>query len=136
MWITFSCVYATLIIAFFYLAIQRWRGNVWMADGLPGNGWKWSLALLNIGMVGMTIALLISGYVQSQLERAIEGSTWAGYFAAPGHPWLIQGMVWREAFGGIFALGFVILVWDLLTIGKYEIRKAENFNSGRSLRIS
>jgi len=108
-----------------------------MADGLPDNGWKWkwSLALLNIGMVGMTIALLISGYVQSQLERAIEGSTWAGYFAAQGHPWFIQGMVWREAFGGIFALGFVILVWDLLTIGKSETRTVENLNSGRLLNV-
>jgi nitric oxide reductase subunit B len=76
-------------------------------------------------MVGMTVSLLISGYVQSQLERAIGGSTWAGYFSAQGHPWFIQGMVWREVFGVVFFFGFVILVWDLLTIGKKETRKAE-----------
>lgn len=35
----------------------------------------------------MTIALLIAGYEQSHIERAIEGSTWMGYFAAQSHPW-------------------------------------------------
>ena len=50
---------------------------------------------------------------------------WAGYFSAQGHPWFIQGMVWREVFGVVFFSGFVILVWDLLTIGKTEIRKIE-----------
>ena len=73
----------------------------------------------------MTVALLISGYVQSQIERAIEGSTWAGYFAAQTHPWFVQGIVWRELFGGVFAVGFVLLVWDLLTIGKKETRTAD-----------
>jgi nitric oxide reductase subunit B len=34
-------------------------------------------------------------------------------------------MVWREVFGVVFFFGFVILVWDLLTIGKKETRKAE-----------
>jgi nitric oxide reductase subunit B len=125
--LAFFGAYATIIIALFYLAIQKWRGDVWMAEDLPGNGWKWkwSFCLLNIGMVGMTVSLLISGYVQSQVERAIGGSTWAGYFSAQAHPWFIQGMVWREVFGVVFFFGFVILVWDLLTIGKTETRKAE-----------
>ena len=73
-------------------------------------------------MVGMTVALLISGYEQSQIERAIEGSTWMGYFAAQAHPWFIQGMWWREVFGTMFAAGFVLLMWDLWTIGKNEPR--------------
>jgi nitric oxide reductase subunit B len=30
----------------------------------------------------MTMALLVSGYEQSHIERAVEGSTWCGYFAA------------------------------------------------------
>ena len=104
-----------------------------MAEDLPGNGWKWkwSFCLLNIGMVGMTVSLLISGYVQSQVERAIGGSTWAGYFSAQAHPWFIQGMVWREVFGVVFFFGFVILVWNLLTIGKTETRKAEPNLIGR-----
>jgi nitric oxide reductase subunit B len=122
--LAFFGAYATIVIAMFYLAVQRWRGGVWMAGDLPGNGWKWkwSLVLLNLGMVGMTVAMLISGYVQSQIERAIEGSSWIGYFAAQAHPWFAQGMWWRELFGVMFALGFVLLAWDLLTIGKGEKR--------------
>lgn len=122
--LAFFGAYATINIAFFYIAMQQWRGKVWMADGLPGNGWKWkwALGLLNMGMIGMTVALLISGYVQSQIERAIEGSSWIGYFAAQAHPWFVQGMWWREMFGVMFATGFVLLVWDLLTIGRKEDR--------------
>jgi nitric oxide reductase subunit B len=122
--LAFFGAYATIIIAMFYLGVQRWRGGVWMAGDLPGNGWKWkwSLGLLNLGMVGMTVSLLVSGYVQSQIERAIEGSSWIGYFAAQAHPWFAQGMWWRELFGVMFALGFVLLVWDLLSIGRGEKR--------------
>ena len=106
------------------MAMQQWRGKVWMAGDLLGNGWKWkwALGLLNLGMVGMTIALLISGYEQSQIERAIEGSTWGGYFMAQMHPWFVQGMWWREGFGLMFTAGYALLVWDLLTIGKTEQR--------------
>ncbi len=122
--LAFFGAYATIIIAMFYLGIQRWRGGTWMSGDLPGNGWKWkwSLGLLNLGMIGMTVSMLVSGYVQSQIERAIEGSTWMGYFAAQIHPWFVQGMWWREVFGVMFLVGFVLLVWDLLTIGKGESR--------------
>jgi len=87
---------------------------------LPDGGWKWkwALGLLNLGVVGMTMALLISGYEQSFIERAVGGSTWFGYFAAQTHPWFIQGMWWRMVFGFVTAIGIVLLVWDLLTIGK------------------
>jgi len=124
--LAFFGAYATINIAFFYLVAQKLRGNVWMARGLAGNGWKWkwSLGLLNVGVVGMTMALLISGYEQSFLERAIEGSSWAGYFAAQGHPWFVQGMVWRMVFGWITLAGYVLLVWDLLTIGVGDARAA------------
>jgi nitric oxide reductase subunit B len=124
--LAFFGAYATINIAFFYLAMQRWHGNVWMSADLPGNGWKWkwSLALLNIGVIGMTMALLISGYEQSFIERAQEGSTWAAYFAGQSHPWFMQGMFWRQIFGWVTAAGFVLLVWDLLTIGAHETRKA------------
>lgn len=123
--LAFFGAYATIIIAMFYLGIQRWRGSIWMSGDLPGNGWKWkwALGLLNLGMVGMTVSMLVSGYVQSQIERAIEGSTWMGYFAAQMHPWFVQGMWWREVFGVVFLVGFILLVWDLLTIGKGESRK-------------
>jgi len=119
----FFGAYVTMVIAFFYLWIQKWRGNVYMSGGLVGAWrWKWALALLHIGMLGMTMSLLISGYEQSQIERAIEGSSWVGYFAAQAHPWFIEGMKWRQISGFIFAAGFVVLVWDLVTIGRRETR--------------
>jgi len=122
--LAFFGAYATIVIAVFYIAVQQWRGGVWMSGGLAGNGWKWkwALGLLNGGVLGMTMALLIAGYEQSFIERAIEGSTWAGYFAAQVHPWFVQGMHWRMVFGVVTALGIILLVWDLLTIGKGESR--------------
>lgn len=124
--LAFFGAYATIIIAMFYIALQKWRGNVWMGAGLPGNGWKWkwSLGLLNAGVLGMTIALLIAGYEQSFIERAVEGSTWYGYFAAQTHPWFQQGIHWRLVFGAVTAAGLALLVWDLLTIGSGETRVA------------
>jgi len=82
------------------------------------------MLLLNLGMVGMVMAMLVSGYEQSQIERAIEGSSWVGYFVAQAHPWFVQGMWWRQIFGWMFAAGFVLLVWDMLTIGRGERRPA------------
>jgi len=123
--LAFFGAYATINIAFFYIAIQKWRGNVWMSGGLAGGWkWKWSMVLLNLGMVGMTMGMLVAGYEQSQIERAIEGSTWAGYFAAQAHPWFQQGMFWRMIFGGMFAAGYALLMLDLLTIGRRETRPA------------
>lgn len=125
--LAFFGAYATINIAFFYLAVQKLRGNVWMGADLEDNGWKWksALALLNVGVLGMTVALLIAGYEQSFIERAEEGSTWAGYFAAQTHPWFQQAMFWRFIFGLVTASGLLILVWDLLTIGRHESRLAE-----------
>ncbi|MCB1866032.1 MAG: cbb3-type cytochrome c oxidase subunit I [Chromatiales bacterium] len=124
--LAFFGAYATINIAFFYFAMQQWRGNVWMSGGLADNGWKWkwALALLNIGVIGMTVALLIAGYEQSFVERAIEGSTWAGYFAGQNHPWFTQAMWWRQIFGWVTFAGYLLLVWDLLTIGASERREA------------
>ena len=63
--LAFFGAYATIVIALIYIALQRWRGDVWMSGDLPDRGWKWkwSLALLNVGVMGMTIALLIAGTV-------------------------------------------------------------------------
>jgi len=53
--------------------------------------WKWTLALLNIGVLGMTIALLIAGYEQSFIEKAIGGSTWVDILQhKPIHPFYQQ----------------------------------------------
>ncbi len=95
-----SCTSMTLTIWVSPLA-KRWRGN------------------------HETAFQLIAGYEQSQIERAIEGSTWMGYFVAQAHRWFAQAMFWRQIGGWMFTLGFVLLVWDLLTIGKRETRPAE-----------
>jgi len=118
--LAFFGAYATIIIAMIYIAVQYVRQREGFRGDLPDGGWKWkwSLGLLNMGVVGMTVALLISGYEQSFIERAMGGSTWLGYFAAQTHPWFIQGMEWRMIFGLVTAAGIVLLVWDLLTIGK------------------
>jgi nitric oxide reductase subunit B len=124
--LAFFGAYATIIIAMIYIAIQKWRGDVWMSGGMAGGGWKWkwSLGLLCTGVIGMTVALLIAGYEQSFIERALEGSTWSGYFAAQTNPWFIQGMHLRMIFGWVTMAGVVLLLWDLATIGKTETRKA------------
>ena len=131
--LAFFGAYATIIIAIIYLALQKLRGNVWMSDGLSsGWRWKWSLALLNIGVLGMTMALLIAGYEQSFIERAIGGSTWQAYFEAQTHPWFVQGMVWRMVFGWVMAAGLVLLLWDMLVIGSKETRMAKEITMPES----
>jgi len=70
------------------------------------------------------VALLIAGYEQSFIERAVEGSTWGGYFAGQNHPWFEQAMHWRMVFGLMTFAGALLLAWDLLTIGRGEARKA------------
>jgi nitric oxide reductase subunit B len=123
--LAFFGAYATIIIAIIYLVLQKWRGDVHMAADLPDNGWKWkwSLVLLNLGVVGMTIALLIAGYEQSFVERAMGGSTWAAYFEAQRATWFMQAMFWRQVFGWVMAAGMVLLFWDLVTIGSKETRR-------------
>ncbi len=124
--LAFFGAYATIIIAMFYIAAQHVRGREELGAALPDRGWKWkwALGLLNLGVVGMTVALLISGYEQSFIERAMDGSTWYGYFAAQTHPWFVQGMQWRMVFGVVTGVGLLLLVWDLATIGREERRAA------------
>ena len=108
------------------MAVQKWRGNVWMSGNLVGTWkWKWAIFLLWSCAIVMTMALLIAGYEQSQIERAVEGATWMGYFTAQAHPWFVQAMTWRQISGWAFALGYLLLVWDILTTGKEETRPAE-----------
>ena len=88
------------------------------AAELEGTLWKWSFAALNVGLVGMVGALLVSGFAQAFVERAIGGSTHEAFIAAQENPWFVEGMITRLIFGLIFAAGYVTLVWDLLTVGK------------------
>lgn len=124
--LAFFGAYVTMVVAFIYIAIQKLRGDVWMSD-MPQGGWrwKWALALLHIGMVGMAIALLIAGYEQSFVERAVGGSNWQAYFQGQTTPWFIQAMWWRMGFGVLMTAGLAVLLWDLLRIGAGETRLAK-----------
>ncbi len=63
----------------------------------------------------MTGALLVAGIDQAFYERAIGGSTWNAFLAMQGRPWFIESMWSRLAFGLMFACGYGILVYDLLS---------------------
>jgi nitric oxide reductase subunit B len=54
----------------------------------------------------------------------VQGSTWEGFFAAQNHPWFQQAMVWRLGMGVVTLAGLLLLIWDLLTIGRAETRTA------------
>lgn len=123
--LAFFGAYATIVIAMIYVAVQTLRGNVWMSGDFRGNWrWKWTLALLNVGVLGMTMAMLIAGYEQAFVERAAGGSTWEAYFAGQMQPAFVASMHWRAVFGAMVVLGVLLLIWDLLVIGKGETRPA------------
>jgi len=66
-------------------------------------------------MVG---ALLVSGFAQAFVERAIGGSTHEAFIAGQENRWFVEGMVTRLIFGLLFAAGYVALVWNLVTVGR------------------
>ncbi len=117
--LAFFGAYVTINVAMFYMAVQKLRGNITMGSGLLNKyRWKTSLILLNVGALGMTVALLIAGYEQAFIERAVGGSTWSGYFSAQRDSTFIASMHWRMLFGILMTVGTFFLAWDLLTIGK------------------
>jgi nitric oxide reductase subunit B len=107
----FYGAYVCGIIAVLYVVKQKISG----IGFFEGRAWKWAYGLLNVGMVGMVMALLLSGMTQAFFERAIGGSTLMAFTAASENPWFVTGMVARVGFGAVFALGYITLVYDLLT---------------------
>ena len=112
--------YACGILSVIYLALQKAH----QIAEVNGVRWRWSFVLLNVGMIGMVGALLISGIAQAFYERAIGGSTLQAFIEGQSNPWFMQGMSARLAFGMIFAVGYVILIYDLLAFGKQKISHA------------
>ena len=110
----FYGAYITGIIAVIYMAFQKSRG----ITEVRGTAWKWAFAGLNLGMVGMVGALLVSGMAQAFFERAMGGSTLDAFMYAQANPWFVQGMIARLGFGAIFAAGYVILIYDLVMMGR------------------
>lgn len=120
--------YGCGVIAVLYLALEKSRGY----EGLDGRAWKWSFALLNIGMLGMVGALLVAGMDQAFYERAIGGSTWGAFLAMEGRPWFIEGMWTRFAFGLLFGCGYAILVYDLLATRRREATVSDSMAAAGS----
>jgi len=106
--------YACGVIAVLYLAKQKISG----VNFLDGRAWKWGFGLLNFGMIGMVGGLLIAGIAQAFYERAIGGSTMMAFMAGQENPWFVSGMYARMGFGLIFAAGYIVLVYNLLSSGK------------------
>ena len=80
--------------------------------------WKWSMVLLNVGMLGMIMGMLVAGFAQSQIERA-------PLVVLPG-PLSLRHRNIHGCAGYALAAGFrydvcsrlCTAVWDLLTIGE------------------
>jgi len=106
--------YGCGVIAIIYLVLKETRN----AGYFDSRAWKWSFGLLNLGLVGMVGGLLIAGITQAVYERAEGGSTLQAFIVASENYWFQSGMYARLVFGALFAVGYLILVYDLLTIGK------------------
>jgi nitric oxide reductase subunit B len=72
-------------------------------------------------MIGMVGALLVAGIAQAFYERAMGGSTLQAFMQGQTNVWFVQGIVMRAVFGLVFAAGYVVLMYDLLTIGKRRV---------------
>jgi len=113
--LAFFGAYATILIGMMYYGIQKAYNVKVLKSNFKS---KMALFMITFGVLGMTIALTISGYEQVMIERGELGATWNAYFIAQNLPWFVQGMLWRGIMGVVTFIGFVYLVWDLLTIGK------------------
>jgi len=106
----FYGAYVCGIIAVLYVVKQKVSGMELLAH----RRWYWGYGLLNLGMIGMVSALLLSGMAQAFFERATGGSTLMAFVIASEDPWFTAGLWARAGFGIIFAAGYVALVYDLL----------------------
>ncbi len=119
--LAFFGAYATILIGMMYYGIQRAYGVERMRATFKS---KMAIFLITFGVLGMTVALTIAGYEQVLVERAELGANWNAFFTAQDLPWYIQAQIWRTIMGVVTFIGFIYLVWDLITIGK-EAKEAQ-----------
>ena len=119
--LAFFGAYATILIGMFYMGIQYAYGIERLKSTFKS---KMAIFMITFGVVGMTVALTIAGYEQVLVERAELGAGWSAFFVAQNLPWYVQSMMWRAIMGVVTFIGFVYLVWDLLTIGN-EAKEAQ-----------
>ncbi|MEA2111725.1 MAG: cbb3-type cytochrome c oxidase subunit I, partial [Campylobacterota bacterium] len=113
--LAFFGAYATILIGMMYLAIQGTNGIKVMKSTKSSIAAAW---MISGGVMGMTVALTIAGYVQVLVSRAQMGATWAGYFDGQSGMWFAQAMDWRLIMGLVTFIGFAFLIKDFLSIGK------------------
>jgi len=113
--LSFFGAYATILVGMMYIGIQNAYGIERMKSTFKT---KMGVFLIAFGVMGMTIALTIAGYEQVLIERAELGAGWNAYFTAQNMPWYVQGQLWRAIMGVVTFVGFIYLIWDMLTIGK------------------
>ena len=113
--LAFFGAYATILIGMFYMAVQG-TNNIKVLKTTKSS--IWAVSMITGGVMGMTMALTIAGYVQVLVSRAQMGATWAGYFDGQSGMWFAQAMDWRLFMGVITFIGFLFLVKDLLSTGK------------------
>ncbi len=118
--LAFFGAYATILIGMMYIAVQGKNGIKILKHTKSS---IWAVSMIVGGVMGMTIALTIAGYVQVLVSRAQMGATWAGYFDGQQGVWFAQAMDWRLLMGVITFLGFVFLVKDLLSTGKNPVHE-------------
>ncbi|WP_294958917.1 cbb3-type cytochrome c oxidase subunit I [Sulfurovum sp.] len=112
--LSFYGAYATILIGMMYLGVQYAYGVKNLKATFKS---KMGIVLTTFGVLGMGVALTIAGYEQVLVERAELGAGWNAFFIAQGLPWYVQAQIWRTIMGVVTFVGFIYLVWDLLTIG-------------------
>ncbi|WP_200763979.1 cbb3-type cytochrome c oxidase subunit I [Nitrosophilus alvini] len=115
--LAFFGAYAAILIGMFYMAVQGKHG---IKEMRMSTATKWSISLITGGVLIMTVSLTLSAYVQTMVERGQFGATWEGYFISQAQVWFVQGLGWRLAAGLAVFVGFVLLVYDLITIAKKQ----------------
>jgi nitric oxide reductase subunit B len=118
--LAFFGAYATILVGMMYIAVQGKNGIKILKSTKTS---IWAVSLITGGVVGMTVALTIAGYVQVLVSRAQMGATWAAYFDGQSGMWFSQAMDWRLIMGSITMLGFVFLAKDLLTTGRNPVHE-------------
>jgi len=118
--LAFFGAYATILVGMMYIAVQGTNGIKVMKNTKAS---IWAVSMITGGVMGMTVALTIAGYVQVLVSRAQMGATWAGYFDGQSGLWFTQAMDWRLVMGTVTFLGFILLAKDLLTTGKNPVHE-------------
>ena len=106
---------AVAVVVVVYLVVQTGPGeqsSIWLIN--EGREYIEAPRWADIGIV---VCMLVFFY------------TWAAFFEGQTQPWFVQGMQWRMIFGVVMTAGLVLLLWDMLTIGRGETRPAKEVHA-------